>query len=166
MAIMINTATVTDRRQLHFRTPEELAADVARLVEAERGGSLRTTGNWSLGQSLGHLAVWIDYAYDGYPPELRPPWFVKLVLKMMKKKFLKGPLKAGVRIPKLKEGTLGTEALSVEEGFARFDKAWRRLRNGPPSVPNPIFGPMSHEEWIAGHLRHAELHLGFFHPEE
>jgi hypothetical protein len=29
----------------------------------------------------------------------------------------------------------------------------------------PIFGPLALEEWIATHLRDAELHLGFFVPE-
>jgi len=37
-----------------------------------------------------------------------------------------------------------------------------RLRAGPPARPNVIFGPLTHDEWIQLHLRHAELHLSFF----
>jgi hypothetical protein len=39
-----------------------------------------------------------------------------------------------------------------------------RLKAAPPSGPNVIFGPMSHQEWQSMHLRHAELHLGYLHP--
>ena len=30
---------------------------------------------------------------------------------------------------------------------------------------HPIFGKLTHDEWIAINLRHAELHLGFQVPE-
>ena len=148
-------------RPLRFTTPDDLLTEVRRLVDAERAGRLTRSGNWSLGQCLGHLATWIDFPYDGYPPNLRPPLMIKLMLRPFKKKFLRGPLKPGVRIPKLATGTLGDEPRSTEDGLARFERAWVRLRSAPPSIPNPIFGPMTHDEWIQGHLRHAELHLGF-----
>lgn len=135
--------------------------DLHSLLDAERAGTLTHCGAWSLGQCLGHLAAWIDYAYDGYPPELPTPLWIKLVLRPFKKKFLRGPLRPGVRIPKLKDGTLAIDPLSTPEGLSRFEKAWARLRQGPPTKPNPIFGPMTHAEWIQMHLRHAELHLSF-----
>ncbi len=160
---MIDTSQVKDRRTLYFNTPDEMRADVERIIAADKAGTLRRTGNWTTGQTLGHLAAWVDYSFDGNP--LRPPWFIKLILRMMKKRFLRGPLKAGVRIPKVKGGTLAIEPLSLDEGLARFNKAWDRLRAGPPSIPNILFGPMTHDEWIKGHLRHAELHLSFLHPE-
>ena len=28
---------------------------------------LRCAGNWTAGQTFGHLAVWIECSYDGYP---------------------------------------------------------------------------------------------------
>ena len=37
------------------------------LAAAEREGRLRSVGNWTLGQTLGHLAAWADYSYDGVP---------------------------------------------------------------------------------------------------
>ncbi len=159
---MIDTAKVTDRRKLRFKTPAEMMADVDRVVAADRAGTLRRCGNWTTGQVLWHLAAWVDYSYDGNP--LRPPWFIKVILRFMKKRFLRGPLKAGVKIPKVAGGTLATEALPLDEALARFKKAWARLEKGPPSIPNILFGPMTHDEWIKGHLRHAELHLSFLHP--
>jgi len=153
------------RRTLKFGSFKELWADVERIAAAEKAGRLRRTGNWSAGQVMGHLATWVNYPYDGYPPELRPPWFIKLILKMQKNKFLRGPMPAGVRIPKIKEGTMGTKDMSLDEGMAQLRRAWDRLLKSPPEIDNPIFGKMTHEEWIAGHLRHAELHLGFLNPD-
>jgi hypothetical protein len=161
---MVDTANVTDRRKLRFGSPDELMADVERLVAADRAGTLRQTGNWTLGQTLGHLGSWVSFAYDGYPPELRPPWFIRTFVPLLKGKFTKGVLPAGFRIPKVSGGTVATERLSTDEGIARFHHGWDRLRKAPPGIPNPVFGRLTHLQWIDLHLRHAELHLGFLHP--
>jgi hypothetical protein len=113
---------------------------------------------------LGHLAAWTSYSYDGYPPQLKAPWFIKVILKMMKNKFLRGPLPVGRKIPGIEGGTMATEVISTDEGTARLKKAWERLRKSPPTKPNIIFGPMTHGEWMKLHMRHAELHLSFFVP--
>lgn len=160
----IETGKTSDRRVLRFSSPAELRAEAERVVAAGRAGKLRTAGNWTPGQIFGHLAAWIDYAYDGWPADLRPPWIVTMIVRLQKRKFLRGPLPAGVKIPGIAGGTKGTEPYPLEEGYSRFDRAWKRLESSPPVAPNILFGPMPHEEWIAMHLRHAELHLGFLHP--
>ncbi len=161
----INTRSVRDRRQLSFCTLADLRREIDRIAEADRAGRLRCAGNWTAGQAFGHLATWINFALDGYPPDLRPPLLVKLLLRTQKKRFLRGPLPRGVRLPKVEGGTLGAEPLPLDEGLARLRNAIDRLERTAPTVPNPIFGPMTHDEWIQGHLRHAELHLGCLHPE-
>ena len=158
----VKTSGVRDRRPLRFDTFERMWADVERIVASERAGTLRRTGNWSVGQNFGHLAAFIDFAYDGYPK--RPPLLIRLVIKPMKRKFLHGSLPAGVKIPGAEGGTWGIEPLSLDEGLRRLRAAWDRLRASPPTKPNPIFGPLTHDEWQQLHLRHAELHLSFLHP--
>lgn len=158
----VDTAKVTQRRRLRFNTLDEVRRDAEQLVAAERAGRLRRSGNWTLGQIFGHLAAFIDYAYDGYPPSLaNPPWFVKLFLRMRKNKFLRGPLPAGVKIPRVKGGTTGAEPIPTDEGYAKLTRALERLAAAPPAAPNIVFGPLTHEQWCALHQRHAELHLGF-----
>lgn len=159
----VDTKHVTDRRKLAFRSIADLNADIAALVAAERAGTLRASGNWTLGQAFGHLAFWINAPFDGYPPDLNPPWFVKLLLRLMKKRYMTA-LPAGVRIPNIPGGTKGIDPLTTQEGLSRITAALSRLQSRPPERPNLIFGPLSHEEWITMHLRHAELHLSFFHP--
>lgn len=160
----VNTGKVTDRRRLTFTTLDELAADAERLAAAERVGKLRCTGNWTAGQTFGHLATWINFAFDGYPPDMRPAWWIKAILKLQRGRFMRGPLPQGVRIPGIEGGTKGTELLTLDEGLDRLRRAIGRLKVSAPMQPNPIFGPMTHEQWKIMHMRHAELHLGYLHP--
>jgi len=160
----INTAKVTDRRKIRFDSMDDLLADIERIVAADRDGNLRRTGNWTAGQALGHVATWIDYAYEGYPFH-GVPWFVKLILKLKKKSYLQKGMQAGIRIPKTEGGTYGTQALKVEEGADRLRKALARLKSGEPArFESPAWGKMPYNERVALNLRHAELHLSFLHP--
>ena len=159
-AAAVDTGRVTGCRTLRFASLDELWADVERLGAAERGGTLRRRGNWTLGQALGHLATWAQFAFDGTP--LNPPWFIKLILRMRKKRYLNEGMPRGVKIPKVEGGTLGTEPMSLDEGLSRYRAVIDRLRRETPSKPNVIFGPLTHEEWVKLQLRHAELHLSFF----
>jgi len=162
---MVDTARVKDHRPLRFNASGDVLADADRIAASERAGKLRLSGNWTAGQSFGHLAMWIDYAYDGYPPGFGPPLIVRFVIKtFMKKRFIHGPMKTGVRIPGVKGGTLAIEPIPLETGLDHLRRAWARLDAAPPGTPNILLGPLTHDEWKKLHLRHAELHMGFLHP--
>jgi len=160
---LIETGKVTDRRTLRFASIDELLADIDRIVEADKAGKLRRTGNWTAGQAFGHLAAWLNYAYEGYP--INPPWFIRLLIRTRKKKYLHDGMAAGVRIPGSKDGTFATEALTTDEGAARLRQALARLKSGePPKFDSPAFGKMPCDERVAINLRHAQLHFSFLHP--
>jgi hypothetical protein len=159
----VDTGKVSGRRMLRFESTDEVLAEVDRLAEADRAGRLRNLGNWTLGRTLGHLACWAEYGYTGTP--MKVPFFIRWILRRRKQKFLYEPMRAGVRIPGLKEGTLAVEPRSLDEGLERMRRVMERLKAEAPTQPQPIFGPLTHEEWIALHCRHAELHLGFLVPE-
>ncbi len=158
----VNTGKVTARRKLKFDSVEQVMADVDRLVEAERAGRLDHMGNWGLGQALGHLASWAEYAYTGYP--FKPPFFIRWILRSRKQKFIHEPMSAGVKIPGMPGGTMATEPVPVDEALGRMKSVMARLKSEAPTLVHPIFGTLSHDEWIAINLRHAELHLGFQVP--
>ncbi len=161
---MIDTAKVTDRRQLRFNSIDEVLADVDRIVASGKAGTLRHTGNWTPGQAMGHVAAWINYGYDGFPMK-PPPWPIRIILKVLVKGFLKNGLRPGVKIPGAKEGTYGTEQLSIDEGAAHLRTALMRLKNGEPAkFDSPGLGFMSEANRIKLTLRHAQLHLSFMHP--
>src|SRR5437763_16830550 len=157
---IVDTRKIAGRRVLHFDSIDQLLKEVDRLAAAERAGRLKRLGNWTLGQNLGHLATWTEYIYTGVP--LKPPFFIRWILRFQKKRFLVGPMPAGVKIPNVKGGTLGTEPVALEEGLAAYQRVLQRLKSEPPTLPSPIFGKMTHEESIALTMRHAELHVGFF----
>jgi hypothetical protein len=159
----VDTGKVAGRRELRFESLDEVLAEVERLAAAERAGRLRRLGNWTLGQTLGHLASWAEYSYTGAP--LKAPFFVKWFLRLRKRKFLYGPMRAGVKIPRVEGGTLATEPVPLDEGLERMRRVLARLKSEAPTAPNVIFGPLSPDEWVALHCRHAELHLGFLVPE-
>jgi len=160
----VDTAKCAGRRPLRFESIDQMMAEVDRLVEAERAGRLRRVGNWTLGQTLGHLATWAEYGFTGTP--LKPPFFIRWVLRLSKRKFLHDPMRAGVKIPGVEGGTLATAPMPVDEALGRMRRVMERLKLEAPTLPNVIFGPLKHEEWIALNLRHAELHLGFLVPDK
>jgi len=160
---MIDTAKVTDRRALSFSTLDEVRAEMDRIIASERAGTLRRTGNWSVGQTFGHLAAWLEYPYTGYP--MSPPWVVRMLARLFKKKFMSGSLPPGVRIRGAPAGTYGVDPMSLEAGAARLKAAMARMESTPPTSPNPLFGPLTHDEWKRLNLGHAALHLGFLHPD-
>jgi Protein of unknown function (DUF1569) len=162
-SIAVDTGKVGGRRTLRFESIDQVIDEANRLAMAERAGRLSHLGNWSLGQALGHLAAWTGFSFTGVP--LRPPFFIRWILRWRKKQFLYGPMRAGVKIPGVPGGTLATDPLSLDEGFDRFQRIMLRLKKEPPTARSPIFGHMTHEESIALTLRHAELHLSFFVAE-
>ncbi len=139
-------------------------AEVDRLAEAERGGRLRQLGNWTLGQTLGHLAGWAEYSGIGAP--LKVPFFVKWILP---------PAQAEVpsRADAIRRADSAaspaarwrTSRCPLDDGLARMRRVMARLKAEAPAEPRATFGPLTHDEWIALQLQHAELHLGFLVAE-
>lgn len=159
----VDTARVAGRRTLRFESIEQALAEADRLAAAERAGRLRRLGNWTLGQALGHLAVWTEYVYTGMP--LKVPFFIRWIVGLRKRKYLEGPMRAGVHIPRVPGGTLATEPMPLDEALGRWRRVMERLRVEEPTIPSPLFGRLTHAEAIALALRHSELHLSFFVPE-
>jgi hypothetical protein len=153
------------RRILHFASIDEALAEAERLVSAEREGRVVRAGNWSLGQSLGHLATWANFAFEGYPPEVHAPLPIRLILRSLRGTILKKGMMTGVKIGKVPGGTVGLDELPSDEGLRRFRDAMERLERESPTLTNPVFGKLTHPQWIQLNLRHAELHLGFQVPE-
>ncbi len=159
----VDTKRSADRRAIALGSLEELRAETRRLAAAERAGRVRRSGNWTTGQVLGHLAFWLNTAFDG-PPGPKPPLFLRLLGPIvMKRMFLKG-MPAGVRMPRVESGTYGTEDLPIDEAERRMLAAIDRLDRGNPPARHVILGALTKDEWIRLHLRHAELHCSFLHP--
>lgn len=158
----INTKKVAGRRDLHFTIAAQVLADASKLIQAEMRGKLAPLGNWTLGQAFGHIAAFINYAYDGYPPGMpSPPWIIRIILPLFKKRFLT-KLPVGMKMSKVPGGTYGIELITSGEGLEKLRAAFTRLERQPLHKPNPVFGNFTPDDWLQLHLRHAELHLSFY----
>jgi len=149
------------RRKLRFESLDEL------LHEAEQmaGRPHRTTGKWTYGQILSHLAKGCDACFDGFGG-FRVPWWARwLIAPLVKRRFLTKAMRAGIRVP-LQETTLMPEPdVSVEQALVHLRQALARFKSEAPSKPHPFLGRLRNkEEYVALMLRHSELHLSFVHP--
>lgn len=157
-------AANSDPRPLHFGTLAELRREVERLAAAGRAGTLRATGEWSPGQILQHLSRPIRFAIDGYP--FRAPWLIRTFGPMLKKRYTSRTMPSGIRLPKSAAPMMPDASVPTEEGASQLLAALDRLDSGERMThASPVFGPMTHEEWVQLHLRHAELHLGYLRTE-
>ncbi|NOZ40887.1 MAG: DUF1569 domain-containing protein [Planctomycetes bacterium] len=152
---MIDTKTAP-RREITFATLDEVVADAERLVAA----NATTTGNWSLGQILEHLAVVMDKTIDG--SENTPPLPIRLIGRwFLKKRFLRNGMPAGYQL----KGGIAKEFLPEEtdsqQALEHLRQAVQRLKNHKEDIAHPFFGPLTHEEYVGINCRHAELHLSF-----
>ena len=160
----IKTAQVEGRRELRFERIDDAQADVDQLATAERQGKVQCLGNWTAGQTLGHLATWAEYAFDGTP--MHVPFFVRWLVKPIKNRILNSPMRAGSKLPRVEGGTLGRDVIPFEKGLERFRDSFARLKTQKPTKPHPLLGALTHEQWIKLQLRHAELHLSFLRWDE
>ncbi len=148
------------RRELHFA---DLAA-IARDVESVTAGPHHTTGNWTSGQIVEHLAVMFRIANHGSTVKL--PWPVRVMGRVLKAlKVHRRTIKPGLKLPPRVEREFvpppGVE-LAAAKRHLLDEIAVAQER--PMSHPSPLFGRMSHADWVALHCRHAELHLSFIQP--
>lgn len=161
MATDVNTRSAA-RRTLRFDDFNAIRRDLDAIEAAQRAGRLASTGNWSPGQNLAHLAAFVNYPYDGYPRQIaNPPWLIRFICGLMKNKYIHKHMAPGVRIPGIPAGTVGADEVPFETGLRHFRAALDRMEEAPPSIKNPILGPLTHHEWMQLQCRHAELHLGF-----
>jgi hypothetical protein len=150
---------VKDRRPVRFETIEQALADAQAITVAANDGRLRRLGNWSVGQTFGHIAAWINYAFDGYPGAPSPEFAA--AARPRRDDVLTTGMIPGVRFG-AGDGTWGTDDLLLADGHNRLRNAWARLRRAAPEIEHPLFGDLSHSDWIRLNLRHSELHQSFF----
>jgi hypothetical protein len=153
------------RRELRFDTLDAAVADAEILLA--RG--YERAGTWSLGQATGHLANWLTYPLDGFPPLplfLKPIfWVVRKTsaTKMLDKVIADRSMPTGAKTaPTSIPGADADDRAEVE----RYRTAVSRWANhSGPYIPSPLFGEQTKERFLALHLVHAAHHLSFLVPK-
>ena len=156
-----------ERRELSFQSTGEVLAELERLERDARDGSLRVTGNWSLGQQADHLARFWSASLDGFPAEFKPPFFVRwAAILLFKKRAIAGATPPpGFKLPAAASFLLPEDGVSTQDGLAALRRCIERTDAGESFVErSPLFGRFTREQWITINLSHCALHLSFAHP--
>jgi hypothetical protein len=150
------TATPT-RRPVQYAALDDIVFDARRAVGSQAG----TTGKWSLGQIIEHLATANDKLIDGFG--FSAPWplpivgrvFFKnrLLTKGMSPGFNLNPKAAAILVPK--------ETIDAAAALEHLRESVERLKTEQKSSAHPFLGPLTVKERDLLCLRHAELHMSF-----
>lgn len=152
-----------DRRDLTLGSLADLSAELDRLEAAHAAGTLTTTGNWTAGQIFEHLAVLPECALDGFPPGKVPLPMRLFAQLLFKRKAVTGhPPPPGFKIPAGADHFNPGESTSFEDGLARLRAVLSRLDAGERMThPSPLFGTLTHDQWVNLNLGHCSMHLSF-----
>lgn len=144
-----------------FRTVEGLSAELDRFEVAERAGRLAATGAWTPGEILDHCALLMRLSFDGFGA-VRMPWWMRTAGPLMRPLVGRVGLRPGVRLPRGARGLLPRESVSFDEGLGAMRTQLARLEAGERmGADSPLLGRMTHERWLALHLDHCRMHMGF-----
>lgn len=157
------------RRAVRYASLDELSRDLDAIEAGHRAGTLVTSGNWTPGENLHHCAKTWLLPIDGFPPDAKPPAMVKFVVKtFFKKMAVSGkPAPIGIKFPKGLEEAFGPKiGASYDEGMNAMREAVARTRSGERFThASPLFGTLTHDEWLRLLLGHSSMHLSFLHPQ-
>ena len=152
------SAVVARRRSLRFRDASEVIDEVTRLQISGH----ESRGNWSLAQVVEHLARGIDCSYEGF--DFTVPWLAQVVLgRLVKRRFLYDSMPSGYQF-RSETVLVPSSDTNLDRAVEHLRRSFDRLQWDPPTKPHPLLSKLTHQEWQALALRHAELHLSFVHP--
>lgn len=152
-----------ERRVIKFNSLDEVVAEVERLA----GGEVRTTGSHSFPEIVRHLALTQDMV-TGKIKGPSPPWYMKLVIGLMKSRLMQDkPLAPGFNLPAKAEAFFWPESdVNLADAISHLKESVENFNANGPLPKHPVFGKISAEQNLSMSLRHAAMHLSFVHPGE
>ncbi|MEM7228513.1 MAG: DUF1569 domain-containing protein [Planctomycetota bacterium] len=148
------------RRTLSFHT----MSDIANEVDALDQSGVETIGGWSPAQNLEHVTRAMDFSLDGF--DFKAPIPLRYIAPLMKNKFLKGGFNPGIKLTgDFAKAFTPPDDITWDDAIMHFNRTIDRLYRGERMVQrSPLFGSMTHEDWVRLHCRHCELHFSHLHP--
>ncbi|MFK7820959.1 MAG: DUF1569 domain-containing protein [Planctomycetaceae bacterium] len=149
-----------ERRELNFNSLDEAVAEAERLAS----GEVRTTGNHTFAEILKHLALTHDMS-SGKVSGPRPPWYMRLMIPLMKGMIFKGGAKPGFKLPADAEAFFWPkEEFSVADALAHLKESVEHYKQKGPLAVHPVFGKATSEQVDRLNCTHCAMHLSFVHP--
>ena len=144
-----------ERRHLAFDRIEAIMPEVDGLLAGHA-----TVGRWTLGMICDHLARTVTLALDS-PPAAAPATREQAVARRL---FFRAAAFPEGQTPPLAvqdPDPLADPAAAAEALRGALD---RLAIHAGPFPAHPVIGPLSRDEWLTFHARHAAHHLGFAVP--
>ena len=144
------------RRTLRFNSLDDVLADARALAATH----IKANGNWTPGQVVGHVARAVHGSIDGI--SFQAPLPLRIIGRVIRSIPLNKGLPTGVKLPASARAKAVPEPdLSINDAVDQLTRAIERTRHETMAGKHPVFGKLSHEQWIKFHCRHAELHFSF-----
>ena len=91
---------------------------------------------------------------------------IRALARLGKERTLRSGIKPGLPVPKKLSGLRPDKDVKWDDALADLRGNIQRIGAGERmTAVSPLFGRMTHEDWVRLHCRHAELHLSFVHGE-
>lgn len=150
------------RRDLHFDSIDDIVADLEMLTASD----VETTGQFTFGQIMEHLAITLDLVVGKLSPPPIPAymrWFARLGRPLV----LSRPMSPGFKLPKQAQAVFWPDSeIDPSEAYAHLKESIDRYNMKDPLPKHPLFGTMNREQCDQLQCRHFELHLSFVHPAQ
>jgi len=153
------------QRRIEFRTWDDLLTELDRLEASDRAGRIERAGTWSPGQNAWHVSEFIRMSIDGFG--FRAPLPLRLAASLIKGWAMgPKPIPRNIALRGPMARVIPHEPISTAAGFAALRAQIDRIERGGEQCthPSPLFGALTHDEWVRLHLKHAAHHLGMLHP--
>jgi len=155
----MNKPKTGSRRVLKFQTLGDLLADVQKLQASDA----IAISEWTPGQIVGHVTAVIEASVEGFTFSV--PFPLRVVGKLIKNRSLTKGLPSGLKVPaKAQDAFIPPVDLTFDTAVKRLAETIEKAKQRKMTQVSPIFGKLSHEQWVQLHCRHAELHFGFLTP--
>lgn len=149
-----------------FSNPEHVA-EIERRLRTLSPDSPRRWGKMSAGQALCHLSDSLRGVLGDIPPPRRADtWFTRQVVRRFA---LHAPLQWPHGVPTVQgldqvagEGTPPNVFDEDRDALTGLHERFAALTGPPPVSAHPIFGPLTHKEWMIWAYLHADHHLRQF----
>lgn len=156
---MTETKDVRERRSLSFHAMDDILADAEALAAT---GDVRTSGNWTPGQNLQHVARFIRCSVEGFSGSM--PWPFRVIGRLLRGRILRMTFRPGLKVPAKFDELRPDDDVPLEQGLDDLRAMVALAKERKMTAPSPILGELSHDEWEQLHCRHAEMHFSFLHP--
>lgn len=146
-------------RKLKFQTLDDLMTDAQSLANAD----ILTRGGWTAAQVFSHVAIAINASVEGFG--LTMPLPMRIFGRLMRNRMIKKGIPAGIKIPEhAKKLFVPPSDITLDQAMAQLTSAVNAAKQKGMHAPSPIFGKLTHDQWVQFHCRHAEMHFSHLAP--